>query len=347
MFDYDDSVIFRDFAKSLKLAISRYDEITEENRLERQKNQVETLIGLESQFREALIKHPNGMETYKGFIKYITETKKNVLAARPFFRERQKIFSSQITEDLQNRNAKGLFKYHFNWYFINFVLNFREWEAESDVVKLAKQIRKIRLELVETNLPLAINRARIFWSSTPKSQLSYMDMVQICAEGLMNGIDKFVLPYSKVFRSVAIGRMVGNLIESYSETLVHFYPTDKRKLYKANKIIHEFADNVDFDKLAQRINAVVDGKQQTSASEIAHLMGAASTVSADSVAPTVEREDEHLPALDRFTASDDVRPDNQYEETETKHVLHDAIRQLSLMERKLLRLKGIEINIRN
>ena len=125
-------------------------------------------------------------------------------------------------------------------------------------------------------MPLAISQARVFRHNTPESHLTYMDLNQISFEGLINAVDKFVLPYTSVFRSVIIGRVKGDLIENYSETPVHFYPSDKRKIYRANKAKKGLTkDDINYTDLANTVNN--NGPKlptPTDSSEIMNLLAA-------------------------------------------------------------------------
>jgi DNA-directed RNA polymerase specialized sigma subunit len=335
---------FKQFAVSLERAIEKYGDLSEETLLERQKRQIETLVALETKLRRSLIAHPWGPNVYKDFVTFICD--KNILAARPYFRERQTVFTNEISKALKKRSDKSLYKFHFNFAFVQYVLRSRRWNCKkgAKIVGLANDIAAMRQELIEMNMPLAISRARIFWSRTPKAQLDYMDLVQISCEGLMSAIDKFCLPYSKVFRSVAIGRMVGNFIEQYSETLVHFYPVDKRKIYRANKLVHKFSGIVDFDKLADQINDGVEVEHKTTGTEIASLMAAASTVSADATPVEVNDDGEQMDnAIQRYAADKSVQPDEQVEHKEAVVSMTWAIGHLSLLEQKVLRMYGVAV----
>jgi DNA-directed RNA polymerase specialized sigma subunit len=339
----DDHQHFRVFAQNLEKAIAAYGDIPQDQLLVRQRQQVENLVALEKEFRRTLIRHPWGPSVYRDFIKMICDGKKNILSARPYFRERQSVFTSKISRVLKRRAEKGLFRFHFNFNFIRFVLGARNWTGNrigSRIVFLAKQIHQARTELVEMNLPLAISRARIFWSRTPKAQLSYMDLVQITAEGLMSGVDKFVLPYTPAFRAVLIGRMLGNLIESYSDTLVHFFPGDKRKIYRANKAVARYGG--DYERIAFAVNRDAEAAHRTTPTEIASLLAAASTVSAD-VPLGTEEERQEVTVLDSFQAREDSQPDVQFEHREAMDSLASAVVQLPLVDRKLLRLKGVAL----
>jgi hypothetical protein len=337
---------FRWFTKNLEIAIGRYGDLTEEDLTERQKRQVETLINLEDRFRLALIADRHGPETYRAFVHHINSERRNILAARPFFRERQAIFTSEISRALKSGDAPSLYPYSFNWRFVYFVLSTRPWAKSSEVWKLSQEIGEARRELIEMNLPLAISRSRIFWNRTQRSHLEYMDLVQIAAEGLMAAVDKFCLPYSPVFRSVAIGRMVGDFIEQYSETPIHFYPTDKRKIYRANKYAHRFAGSIDFDGLAQLVNKEADPSQHTNATEIASLMAAASCVSADAplvTSPTDGGGSEASDWLERFASDPEHQPDSLVEESQTLEVALAVAKRLGPIEQKLLKLKGVTL----
>lgn len=340
----DDDKYFKKFAVSLQRAIASYGALDEETLVERQKRQVERLVELETEFRYALIKHSWGPSVYRKFVHFICEERKNILAARPYFRERQPIFTKEIAKALKLRADASLYKFHFNYQFILFAMRQKPWPKGGKLTKLLNEISALRTELVELNLPLAIARAKLFWRSTPRSHLTYMDLVQIACEGLMSAVDKFVLPYSKAFRHVVIGRIVGNSIENYSETLIHFYPSDKRKLYRANKLIknHDNA-SMDYDKLANEINTW-DGAEgvKTNGAEIADLMAAASCFSTSFTGTNADgEEDEEVPDL--FKADNSFQPDVQVEESEASEVTSKAIAKLFLFERKLLLLKGISL----
>lgn len=333
---------FRRFALALENEIAKYG--ASGDRYERQKKQIETLLGLELEFRDALIRHPWGNRVYRDFVVYICDRRRNILAARPFFRERQGVFIAQISNALKKRSEKRLYKFHFNFQFVQFVMAARQWHRTTlgnGIVKLFVAIKKIRKEIVEMNMPLAISRARIFFSRTPKSHLQYMDLIQIGCEGLMAAVDKYVPPpggFTTVFRAVIVGRISGNMISDYSETPIHFYPSDKRKLYQANKLVGRGVGGPDYEWLATEINAKLDGCQQTNSAEVADLMAAASCISSDCA---TSKDPESPELIERFAAPESSRPDVQVEQKDSLELLGVAIAQLTTFEKKLLRLKGV------
>lgn len=340
---------FKIFATSLESAIERYGRLPEENLLQRQRRQLKLLVSLETKFRKTLIRHPWGPSVYRGFMAFILEEKRNILAARPYFRERQGIFASQISKALKKKSDKGLYRFRFNYTFILFALRHHRWHPGSKIVKLAKQIHDIRMEILEMNLPLAISQTRIFWGNTPRSHLSYMDLIQIHCMGLLVAIDKFVPPIEKdmteeqelaayrKFRAVAIGRMIGDRIENYSETLIHYYPVDKRKIYRANKARRRFGE--DFEKITEFVNDGVDEKNHhTTPEEVSKLLASASTVSGD-----VSLDPDGETTLDRYEADVESRPDLQAEEVDAILTLRRKYRELPMFEQKYLRMKGVQI----
>lgn len=349
---FQDEPHFRLFAANLEAAIKRYEGLPEETLLVRQRRQIMLLISLEKKFRMALIKHPWGPGVYRDFVNLILDKKRNILAARPYFRERQAVFAAKISGALKRRSDKGLYRFRFNYSFVLFALQARNWKSNkigAKIVQLAKEINNIRLEIMELNLPLAISQARIFWSNTPKSHLSYMDLIQIHCGGLLVAIDKFVPPETtslseeeeleayRKFRAVAIGRMIGDRIEQYSETLIHFYPLDKRKIYRANKARRRMGETIDFDKMAELVNEDIERAHQTNPEEIAELLVASSCVSGDH--PLADGEGETL--LERYEASNEARHDLQLEESDAILAMRAKITDLRLIERKLLRMTGI------
>jgi len=220
----------------------------------------------------------------------------------------------------------------------------RRWGKSSIFNQIFEDIKKIRNEIVTQNLPLAINRARIFWSWTPESHLSYVDLIDIAAEGLIISIDKYVCPpggYTRVFRSVSIGRMVSGFIEEYSSTILHFFPSDKNKIYKANKILKKSA-NMTHEELAEELAKT---GTETNAEDIRGLLTAASCVSSDVPINIGTNDNKKTTLADLHSISEETQPNNEVETTDLRSKVIRAIHTLSLFEKKFLLLKGvIDIN---
>ncbi len=354
---------FRQFASNLERAIAKYGHLPERDITNLQRKQFNLLIALEDKFRLAVIQHRNGPKVYDSFVRLICDEKKHILSARPFFRERQKEFARVISPALKKRNWRRILPCRINYQFVAFAMKAAKWAKGSKVAKLAADIRDARTELVEMNLPLGISQARMFWSKTPPSHPSFMDFVQLSAEGMLSAADKFDPPYTPVFRSVAIGWMKGNFIDYYSNTMLHFYPKDRRKLYRANKFLakhphggYDIEDMVKFINTSKKklkdgtiIEVIVPDRQKTNADEINDLLAGASTVSADSKPPASEgnSHDDGAEAANvaRYEAPAETRPDIDFEHREAMDAMQLAIQSLPLIDKKLLRLKGFDISL--
>jgi hypothetical protein len=171
-----------------------------------------------------------------------------------------------------------------------------------------------------------------------------MDLVDIASEGLVLAVDKYVMPstgFSKVFRSVIIGRATSGFIEEYSNTIIHFYPSDKNKIYKANKLLRN-KDTTDYEQLAEELNKT---DSDTNPEDIRGLLTAASTVSADAPikALTSFNDNTQPKTLANFIGIEEcLQPDRQVEKEDlTKKLIHAIRDNMSLFEKKFLLLKGV------
>lgn len=310
-----------------------------------QEEQVEELLDAERKFKDTILKYRMSTEIYKMFLQKICVINKNILSARPYFRESATSFSKNITPHIKSSNIEELKKFDINYQFIKFIRESWRGPFPKRAEELFQRVHRAREILIENNMPLAINRAKLFYRKVPKSHLTLMDMISICGMGLAAGIDKWCGKYSPVFRSVCIGRMVGNLIDSYSETMLHFYPSDKRILYKANSIrgrqgideIHELTDAVNKSFAADELEGKSIPKKDINVSELSHLMSAASLVSSDA---TVNDEGY---GVYHFTEDPNADIEAKYMEAELTNKMLNLSKKLPLIQRKVLALKGIRL----
>lgn len=242
-----------------------------------QRKQFNELFSLETQFRDLLLKTPGGRKIYANFIHYILHDVGNILSARVYFRERQRMFSRCIVKAFYKQDPTKLYKLRINYKFISWALKQYKGIHKKKLTKLFEQIVKQRNIIIQNNLLLAINRAKIFWSRTVSHNLEYMDLIQTAIEGLITAIDKFVPPYRTVFRSVAIGRMTVNMISQNSETLLKFSPAEKRVLYRANCAKSRY-NMVDDKDITRYVNQSFDN---ITPSILNNLMNAAANVSSE------------------------------------------------------------------
>jgi DNA-directed RNA polymerase specialized sigma subunit len=352
MYYYDDG--FKVFAAGLEAILADVPVLSEHDLTVKQRNQLKALVALETQFRKALIAHRKGPETYRQFVDHICVERGNILSARPYFRERQDVFTEFISRALKKSSATGLYKFKINWTFISWVLTSQLWLTTqvnaTELRDLSEKIKAARKELLEQNLPLAISQAKQFYAATPRSHLTFMDIVQIQCQGLLLAIDKFCLPDEKGmtdeesleafrgFRAVAIGIMRRDRVNDYSQTMMHFFPRDRQKIYWANKMLRRFVDQVDHDMISREINSNLPKTDQTTGEEVADLLAAASTVSADFAA-----EPDGESVVDSAVSDESMRPDVRAESDDLHETLFESITQLTLVENKLLKLKGVKL----
>jgi len=310
-----------------------------------QQEQVEELLDAERKFKLTVLQYRQASEVYKKFLQRVCVTNKNILSARPYFRETAVTFSRKITPAIKAADIETLKTFDINYQFIKFIRQSWLGPFPKRAEQLFQRVYKARTILIENNMPLAVNRAKLFYRKVPRSHLTLMDMIEICAMGLAAGVDKWCGKYSPVFRSVCIGRMVGNMIDSYSETTLHFYPSDKRILYKANSIrgrqgitdITELTRAVNESFRLDELEGKTIPKKNITVSELSALMSAASTVSADSTV-----NDEGF-GVYHFTADDSPNVEETLIANETLNQVLTLARNLSVMEKKVLRLKGIKL----
>lgn len=310
-----------------------------------QQQQVEELMDAENQFKETILRYRQATEIYKKFLQKVCVQNKNILSARPYFRETATTFSKQITPAIKTQDIEALKKFNINYQFIKFIKESWLGPFPKRATQLYNRVHVARTILIENNMPLAINRAKLFYRKTPKSHLTLMDFIGICAMGLAAGVDKWCGKYSPVFRSVCIGRMVGNMIDSYSETMLHFYPSDKRVLYKAHTIrgrrgideINELTNAVNNSFKQDALEGKSIPKNEVNVSDLSSLMSAASTVSADA---TVNEEGLGVYSYTQDTTQDIER---SYIERESTNRMLSFAAELPLLHKKILRLKGIKI----
>jgi hypothetical protein len=184
-----------------------------------------------------------------------------------------------------------------------------------------------------------------------------MDLVQIQSQALLLAIDKFVPPLKgrmshknilaayRKFRPVAIGIMIRDRLNAYSDGLLHFYPKDKVKLYRANKLLRNFTDDPDYEILSEMVNRGLADDCKTTPEDLSNLVAANSMVSVSAQGSASSLTSRHINE-DRYQsiASDEAtRPDKALEDREAHAMMMLSLHVLSVLEKKLLRLKGMSL----
>src|SRR5208283_5065533 len=120
----------------------------------------------------------------KKFLQKVCVQNKNILSARPYFRETAIVFSKSITPAIKESNIEVLKTFNINYQFIKFIRQSWLGPFPKRAEMLFQRVHLARTKLIENNMPLAVNRAKLFYRKTPKSHLTLMDFIGICSMGL-------------------------------------------------------------------------------------------------------------------------------------------------------------------
>ena len=339
---------FQELAAAVNSAIIKNDGLIGD-----QQEQIELVVELEKKFKYNIQKYQQCVEIYKKFIEKFMgeeEDSENILSAQPYFREKTESFS-KISKAIKEGDAISLMQYNINYQMAEFIVSNWKGNVPERAKRYYDDFIEARRILIENNLPLAINRAKIFYRKTPKSHLSLLDLIDICIYGLISGIDKYEGDYSKVWRSVCIGRMVGYMIEEYSKTFLKMYPSDRKILYRANAL----KSRLKIEDIGELTKAVNESFKQDKAEgkscpklpitelHIRTLLNGSSYVSANPIVEDDGSEDEQTANIY------DMSSDNT-ESAEDKLIMNDlmdrvveASKHLTSLEKKIIRLKGVNI----
>lgn len=315
-----------------------------------QQEQIDELTKAEQDFKKIILEYKQIDKIYRKFIKHVVTVNRNIASAKPFFRERDKIFTARIGKAIREEDVKSLKQNAINFQLINFIRENWRGPFPKEAEAAFQRTKKARDVLVENNIPLAINRAKIFFKATPKTHITMTDMVGIASIGLLIAIDKAVATEknnAKNWRGVIVGRAVGFLIQYYSATQVHFYPNEKKILYRANSIKGRKKID-DYEVLCKMIIesyhedvkkgiAIPKGGFELTPRELRNLMMATKTVSADN-----SKDDDGYNLYSKME-SGLAGPEEKTESREIATLMLTLAKNLSIMQKKVLRLKGVKI----
>jgi DNA-directed RNA polymerase specialized sigma subunit len=304
-----------------------------------QKAQVERMMELEEIFRETINSYKQSDKIYQKFLMFIKIEKGNILTARPYFREDSKTFGEFISPAFKEDDAEKIKKFHINYKFIVFVIENWRGNLPKKAMKAWEEHQQVRQKIIENSMPLAINIAMKFFKATPKNHLGLMDMISSSIAGLCMGVDKWVGPFRTVFRSVCIARMKSNIMDLYNQTSLHYFPSDKKIIYKAN-LLKNREKIEDSELLLEAINYYLkeSGDKRTLTScELNHILNGSMICSVES-----QSDEKGFTIYDTYI--------DEYTCTEKKVAEKDALetviyvcQKLKLIEQKVIRLKGVDL----
>jgi DNA-directed RNA polymerase specialized sigma subunit len=308
--------------------------------LRSQKQLYTDIFQSEREFREILFENGLAPIVYKTLISAVIADKKNTLSCRVYFRERQDSFKKKIApaiDKLIKKDDPKTFRIiRVNYPFCAWVLeNMSDQLPNRIVVKLTSLLVKIeeaRRILCENNLPLAVNKAMSFYRKVKNYHMDKIDFLQACAEGMLIAIDHYVPPYSNVWRSTAITRMLERMMNDHNATVLKMSPREKRILYRSKNATQK-EKLVDPEQITSYVR---ESFKNATTKEINEIRAASDAFSLDF---TIANKDEEAgPTLGSIAASGQ----DLYQDVEKKllyEAIYDNLDILTLVERKVVRLR--------
>jgi len=304
-----------------------------------QKAQVERMMELEKNFKKNINSYKQSDKIYQKFLMYIKIERGNILTARPFFREDSKTFGTYISPAFKKDDVQRIKDFNINYKFMKFVIENWRGNLPAKALKNWNEHQYIRQKIIENSMPLAINEAMKFYKAVPKSHLTLMDMINASMSGLCIGVDKWVGPFRTVFRSVCIGRMKSNIMELYNQTSLHYYPSDKKIIYKAN-LLKSREKIEDSEVLLDAINGYLkdnDDKRQLEMYELENLLNGSDMKSVET-----EIDEEGFSVYDTYFEEENIVESTIEKADLLKNVLVQC-KNLKIIERKIIKLKGVDL----
>lgn len=304
-----------------------------------QKAQVERMMELEKNFKKNINSYKQSDKIYQKFLMYIKIERGNILTARPFFREDSRTFGTYISPAFKKDDVQRIKDFNINYKFMKFVIENWRGNLPAKALKNWNEHQYIRQKIIENSMPLAINEAMKFYKAVPKSHLTLMDMINASMSGLCIGVDKWVGPFRTVFRSVCIGRMKSNIMELYNQTSLHYYPSDKKIIYKAN-LLKSREKIEDSEVLLDAINGYLkdnDDKRQLEMYELENLLNGSDIKSVET-----EIDEEGFSVYDTYFEEENIVESTMEKADLLKNVLVQC-KNLKIIERKIIKLKGVDL----
>ncbi len=282
------------------------------------------LIFLEETWRDTLLLSKEGQEIYAKFIDYILNVRKNILDCRPYFRIRQKEFINNVNPYIKKNKPKHLHTLRINSAFINWAMNEYKGPYKKQLNKLSDEIVKVRSDFITKNFPLILNRIRIIYHS---SNIEMQDLISLASNAALIALDKFAPNIDKVtgepiYTSVILSSIIARINAAVSQSgeaqQLHLYPSDKKLFIDICRLKKEGLMNEDIGK-----------KLSITEFEVGRFLNGI-YVDALEDSDTVFKEEN----MSRI-------PDEAFFSLQEREVLLKSVDKLSLLERKVLILKGL------
>lgn len=294
------------------------------------------LVELELMFSKALSRERGGKAVYKDFIKFILESPYGITSARPYFRLRESEYKNTINKAIREIDPKALSQYPINFQFCAFVMKNHKTPSQK-LLSIFEDLKTIRSEIITRYLYFSLSRSKIFKSINGASRTAadLVDLIQISNEALIVTVDNFV-PGDSNFHHVLIGRISADLSRrSDFGAAPTITENDKKKLYRIKKL--QQLDSFGREKTAKEIAEALNMHEY----DVAALLAASSHAVSISKPEAIEENPDVYQTANEDLESYETGYD-QIESSDLYNKLFDSLKDLSIIERKLLRLKGVQ-----
>lgn len=286
-----------------------------------------------------------GKKIYISFIERIVKARGGIKSARSYFRARQESYLNTVNKAIREVKPEFMYNVPVNYRFCLFVMETLENQHQKAKLKNKKipkkkifieleqlfvEIKSLREEIINKHLYLSLHKAKVFSKNAYGSHSEFEDLIQIANEGLVVAADKYVMDNdSSSFHSMAIGRILANLIANgsvLSSATVGLHA--QKKLYQIRKLLQS-NPNFNSKDLSESLSIAEE--------EINDLLAATSYKSFDD---TIS-DDGETRLVDVFKS--DKEEEDQVEKKNLMVVVNDSFSVLSIIERKVLALRGVKI----
>lgn len=317
--------LFRQFVNEMNVLLRATEGTDKRNNLQL----IDDMVKLETKFRDTLLTTKAGVEIYKEFMRHIVEDNGNILTCQGFFRERQETFFESISKAFDAKKPHLLHRFRINFQFTSWVMKQYSGQKKTILNGLHKQISDVRNKVCQNNLPLAINRAKIFSNKTGERRVQYMDLIQDASEGLLIAIDKLV-PEDSSLAGVAVGRMTSVMIDDVRDsTTITLSPKEKRILYRARNA--EAKEHLtDEDAIVEYVQRSFKGVTKESLRAL--------RLAAQEAVNLYNHDSSGISVIDTLPCNQS--PEDDAVESDLNNQLKAAVENLPVLERKVVRLKN-------
>ena len=302
------------------------------------------LYDKEQRFAKRIQSTGYGRNVYIKFIRKILASRGGIKIAKSYFRARQDSYIDTVNKAIREVSPKFMYEVPVNYRFCLFAIDAlkvkdkdgKVTDRDERLVELFTDIKNLRNEIINKHLFLSMHRAGIFKNNSYSVYSEFEDLVQIANEALVISVDKYVMDdESSSFHSMAIGRIIGNLIENGEmASAASIGSHARKKLYQIRKLLQK---NDTFS--TREISDILKIAEE----EVVDLMGATKYKSLDDY---VDDSQENR-VSETFTSELMEEPEDQHDLLEKSNllsVLSQSFDVLSVMELKVLRLKGVQTN---